>query len=100
MAHQRNTFVLLAGLLLALGLALPGQAQISAKSKKKQTGPALATLDDDSRNSARTASRKTADPFGFLGGGKQKKNKDCGCPGTKKGERQRRKEYRSHRKRK
>ena len=100
MIHPRNLFVLLAGLLLALGLAMPGQAQASSRNKKKQTGSGLAALDDDSRNSARTASRKTADPFGFLDGGKQKKNKDCGCPGTKKGERQRRKEYRSHRKRK
>jgi len=83
------------------GAAFPASAQLLAKKKKPAAGPGMTHMDDDSRTSARTASRKTSDPFGFVRGGDQhKKNKDCGCPGTKKGERQRRKEFRSHRKRK
>lgn len=80
--------------LLALNLAM------AQPSKKKPSG--AHTL-DNSRTAAMASARQSSasDPFGFLKGSDQhKKNKDCGCPGTKKGERQRKKEYRSHRKRK
>lgn len=92
-AKKHTITVLLA--LLALSLAVA-----QASGKKKTPDGALVTR-DNSRATAMASSRKASDPFGFMKGSDQhKKNKDCGCPGTKKGERQRKKEYRSHRKRK
>lgn len=88
---------------LAFGLciALLGMTSAQAQSAKKKAADTPAYMNNNSRASAQSSARKTADPFGFLKGSDQhKKNKDCGCPGTKKGERQRRKEFRSHRKRK
>ncbi len=93
---QRYTWMLFLSLLL---ISVPVAAQSS--KKKKSTTPTSAHTQDDSRTVAMASARKTPDPFGFLKGGDQhKKNKDCACPGTKKGERQRRKEMRNHRKRK
>ncbi len=74
-------------------------ASSAQSSKKKSDSPAY--MSNNSRSSVQSSARKTADPFGFLKGSDQhKKNKNCGCPGTKQGERQRRKERRSHQKRK
>lgn len=75
---------------------------VSSQTTKKKTSGSAHTQ-DNSRAVAMSEARKTPDPFGFLKGndnGQHKKNKDCACPGTKKGERQRRKEMRNHRKRK
>jgi|GEM_PF-3976792 len=86
---------------LLVMLFLGSYVQAQAGRKKKKSGSDFAITQENSRSVANTASRKTADPFGFLKGGDQhRKNKNCGCPGTKKGERQRRKEFRSHRNRK
>ncbi len=90
-----------------IGIALIAMAFVSgtssaqSKSNKKNKST-NAYMQDNARTVAIADARKTPDPFGFMKSNDNghKKNKDCGCPGTKKGERQRRKEMRSHRKRK
>ncbi|MDJ1502934.1 hypothetical protein [Xanthocytophaga agilis] len=94
MEIKKYTRIVLLGLVL---LAIPFSAHSQRKKKSKDNA---AYMEADARAAA-TASRKPPDPFGFLKSNDQhKKNKDCGCPGTKKGERQRRKEFKAHRKRK
>ncbi len=95
MKANRHTVIVFCAL-LALGLAT------AQPSKKKLSAGGAHTL-DNSRTAAMASARQSSasDPFGFLKGSDQHgKSKDCGCPGTKKGQRQRKKEYRNHRKRK
>lgn len=85
--------------ILVLGILLWTAPASAQRSKPKKSKSSSAHTQDDSRAAAIASARNAPDPFGFFKSGDQhKKNKDCACPGTKKGERQRRKEMRNHRK--